>query len=128
LVLPLALQDGASTTAAGVAAYVVVGESASMLRVITDRQANSYRLELHGVLGGDWVPLVEQHWRSIMRALPSAKVTLVLSNVDFIDADGERLLQHMADESVQFVVAGCMNRYVVNNLKPGVRAAKGVRR
>jgi hypothetical protein len=128
LVLPLALQDGASTTAAGVAAYVVPGESASMLRVITDRQANSYRLELHGVLGGEWVPLVEQHWRSIMRALPSAKVTLVLSNVDFIDPDGERLLQHMADESVQFVVAGCMNRYVVNNLKPGVRAAKGVRR
>jgi hypothetical protein len=96
--------------------------------VITDQQGNSYRLDLHGVLGGEWVPMVEQHWRSIMRALPSAKVTLVLSNVDFIDPDGERLLKDMADEGVEFLVAGCMNRYVVNNLKPGVRAAKGVRR
>ena len=58
-------------------------------------------------------------------ALRSAKVTLVLSNVDFIDRDGERLLQRMADEGVEFVVAGCMNRYVIDNLKPLVAAAKG---
>ena len=95
-----------------------------MLRVITDRQGDSYRLDLHGVLGGEWVPLLEQHWRSIMRALPSAKVTLVLSNVDFIDSDGERLLQRMADDGVEFVVAGCLNRYVIDNLKPGVRQVK----
>jgi hypothetical protein len=99
-----------------------------MLRVITDRQGDSYRFDLHGLLGGEWVPLLEHHWRSLMRALPSAKVTLVLSNVNFIDPDGERLLQRMADEGVEFVVAGCMNRYVIDNLKPRVRAAKGVRR
>ena len=99
-----------------------------MLRVITDRQGDSYRLDLHGVLGGEWVALLEQHWRSIMDAVPSAKVTLVLSNVDFIDPDGEQLLQRMADDGVEFVVAGCMNRYVIDNLKPGVRAAKGGRR
>jgi hypothetical protein len=99
-----------------------------MLRVITDRQGDSYRLDLHGLLGGEWVPLLEQHWRSLMRSLPSAKVTLVLSNVNFIDPHGERLLQRMADEGVEFVVAGCLNRYVIDNLKPRVRAATGVRR
>lgn len=99
-----------------------------MLRVITDRLGDSYRLDLHGVLGGEWVPLLERHWRSIMRALPSATVTLVLSNVDFIDPDGERLLERMADSGVEFIVAGCMNRYVIDNLKPRVRAAKGARR
>jgi hypothetical protein len=62
-----------------------------------------------------------------MRTVPSAKVTLVLSNVDFIDSDGERLLQHMAGDGVDFVVAGCMNRYVVENLKPAVHGARGVR-
>ncbi len=99
-----------------------------MLRVITDRQGDGYRLDLHGLLGGEWVPLLEQHWRSLVRALPSANVTLVLSSVNFIDPDGERLLQRMADEGVEFVVAGCMNRYVIDNLKPRVRVAKGVRR
>jgi hypothetical protein len=81
------------------------------------------------VLGREWVALLEQHWRSIMHNLPSAKVTLALSNVDFIDLDGERLLQRMADDGVDFVVAGCMNRYVIENLKPSVAAAgRGGRR
>jgi hypothetical protein len=105
-----------------------VAESASMLRVITERQGDSSRLDLHGTLGGEWVGVLEQHWRSIIDRVPSAKVTLVLSNVDFIDPDGEQLLQRMADEDVEFVVAGCMNRYVIDRLKPAVRAAEGGRR
>ena len=108
----------------------VVGcsEGASMLRVNTDRLGDSYRVDLHGVLGGQWVPLLEQHWRSIMDDAPSAKVTLVLSNVDFIDPDGEQLLHRMAEGDVEFVVAGCMNRYVIDSLKPAVPAMEGGRR
>ena len=96
-----------------------------MLRVITERQGDRYRLDLHGTLGGEWVAVLEQHWRAIMDDVPSAKVTLVLSNVDFIDPRGEQLLQRMADDDVEFVVAGCMNRYVIDSLKPGVPAAEG---
>ena len=99
-----------------------------MLRVITQRQGSSYRLELHGTLGGEWVQVLEQHWLSIARDVPTAMVTLVLSNVDFIDVDGEALLQRMADNQVEFVVAGCLNRYVVDNLRSDVRAAEGGRR
>ena len=99
-----------------------------MLRVITERRRDSYRLDLHGTLGGEWVAMLEQHWRSIMDDVPSAKLTLVLSNVDFIDPDGEQLLQRMADNDVEFVVAGCMNRYVIDSLKPGVPAAERGRR
>ena len=99
-----------------------------MLRVITERQGHSCRLDLHGTLGGDWVGVLEQHWHSVVEHVPSAKVTLVLSSVDFIDPNGEQLLQRMADEDVEFVVAGCMNRYVIDRLKPAVRAAEGGRR
>jgi hypothetical protein len=95
-----------------------------MLRVITDRQGDKYRLDLHGTLGGDWVKVLEQHWRAIMDAVPLATVSVVLSNVDFIDSDGEQLLQRMADDDVAFVVAGCMNRYVIDSLKPSVVAAE----
>ena len=107
---------------------VACGRSASMLRVITERKGDRYRLDLHGTLGGEWVSVLEQHWRSILDDVPSAKLTLVLSNVAFIDPDGEQLLQRMADDDVEFVVAGCMNRYVINRLKPGVRAAEGGQR
>ena len=99
-----------------------------MLRVITERQGNSYRLSLHGTLGGDWVGILEQHWRSIVDDVASAKVTLVLSNVDFIDSDGAQLLQRMVDHDVAFVVSGCMNRDVIGRLKPAGRAAEGGRR
>jgi hypothetical protein len=99
-----------------------------MLRVITERYGNSYRLDLHGTLGGKWVTVLEQHWRSIMSDVPSAKVTLVLSNVDFIDPDGEQLLRRMADDDVEFVVAGCLNRYVIDRLTPGPRVAERGRR
>jgi hypothetical protein len=99
-----------------------------MLRVITERQGDSYRLDLHGTLGAEWVAVLEQHWRAIMGDVPSAKLTLVLSNVDFIDRDGEQLLHRMAGNDVDFVVAGCMNRYVIDSLKPGVPAADRGRR
>ena len=107
---------------------VACGESASMLRVITERQGDRYRLDLHGTLGSEWVQVLDEHWRSIMDEVPSAKVTLALSNVDFIDPDGEQLLHRMADDDVEFVVAGCMNRYVIDRLKPAVRAAEGGQR
>ena len=99
-----------------------------MLRVITKRLGDRYTLDLHGTLGSQWVALLEQHWRAITDEVPSAKVTLVLSNVDFIDPDGEQLLQRMADGDVAFIVAGCMNRYVIDRLKPAVVAAEGGRR
>ena len=88
-----------------------------MLRVITERQGDRYRLDLHGTLGGEWVAVLEQHWRSIRDDVPSAKLILVLSNVDFIYPDGEQLLQRMADDDVAFIAAGCMNRYVIDSLK-----------
>jgi hypothetical protein len=98
-----------------------------MLRVITVKRGGVYRLELHGMLGGEWVPLLEQHWRAIVDGVAPARVTVVLSNVDFIDPDGEGLLRRMADAGVRFVVSGCMNRYLVDRLRANARATKGVR-
>ena len=89
-----------------------------MLRVITNRNGSTIRLELHGMLGGPWVPVLQQHWRAIVRELPAAEVTVLLSDVDYIDRDGERLIRRMAADGVQFVATGCMNRYVIENLQP----------
>lgn len=98
-----------------------------MLRIEIEQFADGVRLDLHGTLGGDWVPLVERHWRSIVNGhRNSLKVTVMLSDVDFIDADGARLLRRMADGGAEFVVSGCMNRYVIETLQHDVRATEGV--
>ncbi len=97
-----------------------------MLRVTIEQLADTVRLDLHGTLGGEWVPLVEQHWRSIVNGQRvSPKVTVVLADVDFIDGDGVRLLRRMADRGAEFVVSGCMNRHLIDTLRQDVRATQG---
>jgi hypothetical protein len=95
-----------------------------MFRVITERHGQVHNLRLLGTLGGEWVALLEQQWRSIADAVPFARVVVVLSEVEFIDSDGERLLDRMADGGVEFVVSGCMNRYVVDKLQRARRARR----
>jgi deoxyadenosine/deoxycytidine kinase len=91
-----------------------------MLRIITEHRGGAYRLELHGSITGDWIAVLERHWRDILEAAPSAVVIVGLSNVVFIDADGERLLRRMAQRGVAFEGAGCMNRYVIEKVSGGM--------
>ena len=91
-----------------------------MLRIITEQGGGAYRFELHGRLAGDWVEVLERHWREILDADPSALATVGLSNVEFIDTDGERLLRRMARQGVEFDGDGCNNRYVIDKISGGV--------
>ena len=92
-----------------------------MLRIITKQRGNRCRLELHGRIVGDWMAVLERHWREIVAATPAAMVTVDLSNVDFIDRNGERLLREMVRHGVGFHGAGCMSRYVIETISGGVR-------
>jgi hypothetical protein len=88
-----------------------------MLRIVTSQRGEIVTISLHGRLAGDWVGLVERSWRSIAGSVPAAQVTTILSDVSFIDAAGERLLERMWRQGVQFVASGCMNRYVVEKIQ-----------
>ena len=33
------------------------------MRIMTTRRGNTHRLELHGTIGGEWIGVLEQHWR-----------------------------------------------------------------
>jgi len=92
-----------------------------MLRIITTQRGERYRMELHGRIVGDWVIVLERDWRQIAAATPFATVTVDLSNVDFIDRNGERLLRKMVRRGVVFCGAGCMSRYVIETISGGDR-------
>ena len=36
-----------------------------MLRIITSKRGTAYRLELHGTIAGEWIAVLERHWRDI---------------------------------------------------------------
>jgi hypothetical protein len=92
----------------------------TMLRIITEQRGRTFGLELHGTVADEGLAVLETHWRGIVEKVPSALVTVDLSNVVFIDAHGERLLRRMAQCGVAFNAAGCMNRYVVEKIAGGV--------
>ena len=95
-----------------------------MLRVTTRQHGDTYTFELSGSLRGEWVPMFEEHWRTTVNGAAAPVVSVVLSDVDFIDAAGERLLQLMADWGVEFVDSGCMNRYVIDHLQHAIAAQR----
>ncbi|MFA5907713.1 MAG: hypothetical protein WC815_02950 [Vicinamibacterales bacterium] len=91
-----------------------------MLRIITKQRDHTYHLELHGRVADDWIAVLEGHWRAILDRVPTAIVTVSVSNVDFIDPDGERLLRRMAECGVKFDGNGCLNRYVIERIATGM--------
>jgi hypothetical protein len=91
-----------------------------MLRIISKQQETTYRLELHGTIAGEWIAVLEHHWRDILNAAPSATIAVGLSNVVFIDREGEELLRQMAERGVRLDGAGLMNRYVIGKISVGM--------
>ena len=90
------------------------------MRIITKQRGTTYRLELHGTIAGEWIAVLERHWRDISNAVPSAAIAIGLSNVVFIDRDGQELLRRMAERGVKLNGAGLMNRYVIEKISGGV--------
>ena len=90
-----------------------------MLRIITKQRGNTFLLDLHGTVADEGVAVLERHWCGIVEQVPSAGISVGLSNVVFIDAQGERLLRRMAQCGVEFNAAGCMNRYVIERIAGG---------
>lgn len=94
-----------------------------MLRIVTEQQGDSCTISLHGRVAGEWVGLLERYWQTLREKLPTARITAVLADVSFIDGKGERLLERMSRQGVQFVVSGCMNRHVIEKIQK--RSAAG---
>jgi len=88
-----------------------------MLRIVTDQQGDLCRVTLHGKIAGEWVPVLDRFWQRLAESVPSPRMTAVLSDVSFIDADGERLLERMSRQGVRLVASGCMNRHLVEQIQ-----------
>ncbi len=88
-----------------------------MLRIERERRGAGCAIVLHGSLAGEWVSLLDRYWRSIADDEPSARIEVVLTDVVFIDHDGERLLERMWWHGVELEARGCMNRYVIDRIR-----------
>lgn len=84
-----------------------------MLRIDIEQHGDRFTISLHGSVAGEWVPVLDRYWQGLADSVPSARITAELSDVSFIDADGQRLLERMWRRGVEFMASGCMNRHIV---------------
>ena len=87
-----------------------------MLRITIVSEPEKAAIKLEGKLAGAWVDELERTWYSV-RAGHSPKSILVdLCNVDFIDAEGKKLLRWFCGEGAAFKTRGCVAAGVVQEI------------
>ncbi len=97
-----------------------------MLRIESARNDGHYAIVLHGSIAGEWVSLLDRYWRSIGDDVPASRIKVVLTDVSFIDHDGEHLLERMWRQGVELEAYGCMNRHVIDRIR--MRSRRPARR
>jgi hypothetical protein len=86
-----------------------------MLRICYTETDSGQHWTLCGQLAGAWVQELRSCWEHAQRAASAAVVDL--SDVTFIDENGERLLAEMRSAGVDFVATGVETKHLLQNLK-----------
>ena len=81
------------------------------------RISYSQQWTLCGQLAGPWVQELRSCWKHARRAAAGSGAVVDLSDVTFIDEDGERLLAEMRRAGVEFVATGVETKHLLQNLK-----------
>jgi hypothetical protein len=72
---------------------------------------------LCGQLAGPWVQELRSCWEHARRIATGSAAVVDLSDVTFIDEDGEKLLSEMRTAGVEFVATGVETKHLLENLK-----------
>jgi|GraSoiStandDraft_29_1057270.scaffolds.fasta_scaffold2014959_2 ABC-type transporter Mla MlaB component len=86
-----------------------------MLKISIHHGPLGTNLELIGRLAGPWVNELKR-FRAQVGTWGLALVSVDLSDVTFIDEDGKALLLDLWRDGATFQVAGCLNRWIVEEI------------
>jgi hypothetical protein len=86
----------------------------------------SQRWILCGQLAGPWVEEFRSCWEHARSLATGSNSVVDLSDVTFIDEEGEKLLSEMRTAGVEFVATGVETKHLLENLKG--RGEKSLRR
>lgn len=92
-----------------------------MLRICYSQQWT-----LCGQLAGPWVQEFRSCWEHVRSLAAGSNSVVDLSDVTFIDEEGEKLLSEMRTAGVEFVATGVETKHLLDNLKG--RGEKSLRR
>ena len=88
-----------------------------MLRISYTPVASGGQWSLCGQLAGPWVQELRSCWEHHRRESAGARHVIDLTDVTFIDQQGERLLEELGNAGAEFVAPGVATKYLIENLK-----------
>ena len=88
-----------------------------MLKITNSETATEEKWVLYGQLAGPWVAELRSNWDEVHAWSIGRKYVVDLSDVTFIDENGEELLRELRDEGADFVARGVDTRHLLENLK-----------
>jgi hypothetical protein len=91
-----------------------------MLRITSTGTDSEERWILCGQLAGPWVCELKSDWEKKVRETSGRKRIVDLSDVTFIDENGEILLRELKDGGAEFITnGGVATRDLIENLRAG---------
>lgn len=87
-----------------------------MLRISYENSPQGIVLKLEGGLAGPWVDEVARTWMETIGDRPSKQVTVDLSEVIFVDAEGKKLLRWMFVRGAKLSRGHLMTKYIVDQV------------
>lgn len=90
-----------------------------MLKVTVMEDSGAVVLKLEGRLVGPWVKEVETAWNSVMGSAKGERLSVDLSGVTFVGAEGKELLKRMHHAGAELAALGPMTMYIVQKIKTG---------
>ena len=84
-----------------------------MLRITLHTKPGSLTFKLEGRLGGEWVRVLEECWRSAVAGGRDIVFYVDLTELTSIDAAGRACLAALHREGARFIAADCMTKAIV---------------
>ena len=88
-----------------------------MLKITLHDSAGELRFRLEGRLSGAWVTELRQCWFTAQSTVRNRKTTLDLREVDYVDTDGQILLQEMYQSGVSLNAATPLIQEMVREIE-----------
>jgi hypothetical protein len=83
-----------------------------MIRVTVHEKSGARTFQVEGSLAGPSVPVLEECWRNTL-AGQRIQVCLDLTDVTFIDAEGQACLAVLQQQGAEFIAADCLTKAIV---------------
>lgn len=95
-----------------------------MLKITTHTNTRSTTLQLEGRLAGPWVGELSRCWLSTVGTKTSRPLSVDLSAVTYVDAEGKDLLSKIYQAGAKLIASGCLTSCVVREITRAVRSSE----